>query len=239
MADMMADFHEARFGEGMDVEEDPEETAKAFYDMMESAQKPLHEKTKLTQLDAVSRLIGLKSQLGISRDGFDLVLSIVGGLLPADHVLPTNTYATQKLLRALKMPYEGIHACPKGCVLFRGDLEEAKTCPKCDASRFVLVEGSDGSMKQSKVPEKVVRHLPFLPRLQRLYMTEESAKQMTWHKNGKRYHPDKMVHPADGDAWKHFDNMNPVKAMEARNVRVALATDGFNPFGMMAAPYTC
>ena len=37
MADMMADFHEARFGEGMDVEEDPEETAKAFYDMMESA----------------------------------------------------------------------------------------------------------------------------------------------------------------------------------------------------------
>ncbi|XP_066323662.1 uncharacterized protein [Miscanthus floridulus] len=137
------------------------------------------------------------------------------------------------------MPYEGIHACPKGCVLFRGDLEEAKTCPKCDASRFVLVEGSDGSMKQSKVPEKVVRHLPFLPRLQRLYMTEESAKQMTWHKNGKRYHPDKMVHPADGDAWKHFDNMNPVKAMEARNVRVALATDGFNPFGMMVAPYTC
>jgi hypothetical protein len=48
-----------------------------------------------------------------------------------------------------------------------------------------------------------------------------------------------MVHPADGDAWRHFDNMNPEKALEARNVRVALATDGFNPFRMMAAPYTC
>jgi hypothetical protein len=30
--------------------------------------------------------------------------------------------------------------------------------------------------------------------------------------------------------------MNPVKAEEAQNVHVALATDGFNPFGMMAAP---
>jgi hypothetical protein len=32
--------------------------------------------------------------------------------------------------------------------------------------------------------------------------------------------------------------MNPEKALEAQNVRVALTTDGFNPFGMMVAPYT-
>ena len=61
MADMMADFHEARFVEGMEVEDDPEETAKAFYTMMEAAQKPLHKKTMVSQLDAISRLIALKS----------------------------------------------------------------------------------------------------------------------------------------------------------------------------------
>jgi hypothetical protein len=70
-------------------------------------------------------------------------------------------------------------------------------------------------------------------------MTEESAKQMTWHKNGKRYNPDKMVHASDGEAWKHFDAIHREKVEEARNVRVALATDGFNPYGMSAAPYTC
>ena len=70
-------------------------------------------------------------------------------------------------------------------------------------------------------------------------MTEESAKQMTWHKNGKRYNPDRMVHASDGEAWTHFDGIHHEKAKEARNVRVALATDGFNPYGMMAAPYTC
>jgi hypothetical protein len=48
-----------------------------------------------------------------------------------------------------------------------------------------------------------------------------------------------MVHPSDGEAWKKFDRIHHDKAKEARNVRVALATDGFNPYGMMAAPYTC
>jgi hypothetical protein len=46
-----------------------------------------------------------------------------------------------------------------------------------------------------------------------------------------------MVHTSDGEAWKHFDAIHREKAEEARNVRVALATDGFNPYGMSAVPY--
>jgi hypothetical protein len=70
-------------------------------------------------------------------------------------------------------------------------------------------------------------------------MTEESMKQMTWHKNGRRYHPEKMVHLADGEAWIYFDNIHREKADEACNVCVALATDGFNPYGQLSTPYTC
>ncbi len=143
------------------------------------------------------------------------------------------------LLRALKMTYEQIHACPKGCVLFRKEYAEAKYCPKCNSSRFMEVDSGDGQKRQLDIPLTILRHLPFIPRIQRLYMTEESTKQMTWHKNGKRYNPDKMVHASDGEAWKHFDDIHREKAEEARNVRVALATDGFNPYGMSAAPYTC
>ena len=72
-----------------------------------------------------------------------------------------------------------------------------------------------------------------------LYMTKESMKQMTWHKNGKRYNPDRIVHASDGDAWTQFDGIHHEKAKEAHNVHVALATDGFNPYGMISAPYTC
>ena len=48
-----------------------------------------------------------------------------------------------------------------------------------------------------------------------------------------------MVHASDGEAWTHFDGIDHEKAKEARNVHVALATDGFNSYGTMAAPYTC
>jgi hypothetical protein len=55
----MDDFQEARFGEGL--EDEPEESAKAYYDMLSSAQKPLHEKTMVSQLDAIGRLMAFKS----------------------------------------------------------------------------------------------------------------------------------------------------------------------------------
>jgi len=69
-------------------------------------------------------------------------------------------------------------------------------------------------------------------------MTEESAKQMTWHKTGTRYNPEKLVHPSDAESYTHFDGIHHDKAGDARNVRVALATDGFNSYGMLAARYT-
>jgi hypothetical protein len=133
------------------------------------------------------------------------LLTVIGSLLPDDHVLPKSMYEAQKLLRALKMTYEQIHACPKGCVLFSKEYVEAKCCPKCKSSRFMEVDSGDGQKRQLDIPLTILRHLSFILRIQRLYMTEESAKQMTWHKNGKRYNPDKMVHASDGEAWKHFD----------------------------------
>jgi hypothetical protein len=41
------------------------------------------------------------------------LLTVIGSLLPDDQVLPNSMYEAQKLLRALKMTYEQIHACPK------------------------------------------------------------------------------------------------------------------------------
>jgi len=110
---------------------------------------------------------------------------------------------------------------------------------KCESSRFLEVDSGDGQKRQLAIPVKILRYLPFIPRIQQLYMTEESTKQMTWHENKCRYNPKKMVHPSDGEAWTRFDEIHREKALEARNVRVALATDGFNPYGMVAAPYTC
>jgi hypothetical protein len=137
--------------------------------------------------------MAFKSQYIISRDAFDGLLTVIGSLLLEDHVLPKRMYEAQKLLRALKMMYEQIHACPKGCMLFRKEYVEAKYYPKCKSSRFMEVDSCDGQKRQLDIPVTILRHLPFILRIQRLYMTKESTKHMTWHKNGKRYNLDKVV----------------------------------------------
>ncbi|GJS14732.1 hypothetical protein Tco_0409204 [Tanacetum coccineum] len=89
-----------------------------------------------------------------------------------------------------------------------------------------------------KVPKKVLRYFPIIPRLQRLYKSSHTAKEMTWHATGKCTEPGKMQHPVDGRAWKNFDTKYPNFAKEPRNVRLGLAADGFNPFGNLSQAYS-
>jgi hypothetical protein len=71
-------------------------------------------------------------------------------------------------------------------LLFRKEYAEAKYCPKCKSSRFMEVDFGDGQKRQLDILVTILRHLPFMPRIQCLYMTKEPAKQMRWHKNGIR-----------------------------------------------------
>ena len=47
-----------------------------------------------------------------------------------------------------------------------------------------------------------------------------------------------LRHPRDSKAWKHFDLTNSWFAIDPRNVRLALAIDGFNPHGNMSQSYS-
>jgi len=190
VAAWLDDYNAAHFAEGLregeGEEAEPEESAKAYYNMLSAAGKPLHGHTQVSKLDGISRLMALKSQFNLSRENFDEMLTVIGSILPAGHLLPQNMYESQKVLRALKMSYEQIHACLKGCILFRKAHKDAQYCPKCKSSRYLEVDSGEGEKRQSSYPAKILRYLPFIPRIQRLFMTEESAKQMTWHKNGKK-----------------------------------------------------
>ena len=223
--------------------EEPEPTAKAFLDMMSSAKKPLFEGASISQLDAVAQILNDKCKYSTTRAGFEANLQTFGNMLPDGHCLPKSMHETKKLLGSLCMDYERIHCCPKGCLLFRKEYANDKYCSLCGASRYNEKTGPDGQKTQGNVPVKILRYLPFIKRIQRLYFNEETATQMTWHKTGKRYADElgrkKMGHPSDGKAWENFDEKHPDKAAEARNVRIAIATDGFNPYGMSSASYSC
>jgi hypothetical protein len=112
--------------------------------------------------------MAFKSQYSLSGDTFDGLVIVIGSLLPEDHILPKSMYEAQKLLHAPKMMYEQIHACPKGCILFRKEYTKGKYCPKCKSCRFMEVESSDGQKRQFEIPVTIIRHLLFIPRIHRL-----------------------------------------------------------------------
>ena len=103
--DMLDDFHQAQFDEGpSQVREDPNEaTTKACYDMLSSAQKPFHGHTDVSQLDAIGRLMALKCQLGISRDGFDDLLIIFGTICHATCMRHKNYFVHLRCLTSRYM----------------------------------------------------------------------------------------------------------------------------------------
>ena len=223
--------------------EEPEPSAKLFLDMMASANRPLYEGAKISQLDAISQALNDKTRYHTTRAGFEASLNTYGNMLPDGHCLPKTMHEVKKLLGSLNMDYQKIDCCPKGCLLFWKQFANDKYCSLCGASRYYEGKEIDGVKKQTNVAVKILRYLPFIKRIQRLYLCEETARQMTWHKHGKRYADElgreKMGHPSDGKAWKNFDAKYPDEASEARNVRIAIATDGFNPYGMSSASYSC
>ncbi|WMV59447.1 hypothetical protein MTR67_052832 [Solanum verrucosum] len=97
---------------------------------------------------------------------------------------------------------------------------------------------SDNLNKKKKgIPKKIHRYFPLIPRLQRLFMTKGTAKEMRWHKDN-RVDDGVLRHPADSLAWKSFDEKHPNFASDPRSVRLGLASDGFNPFGSMSNSYS-
>jgi len=60
---------------------------------------------------------------------------------------------------------------------------------------------------------------------------------MTWH--AKDRNDDGILrHPADSPAWKTFDTIHPEFSADPRNVRLGLASDGFNPFRTLSVNHS-
>ncbi|XP_066324074.1 uncharacterized protein [Miscanthus floridulus] len=78
----------------------------------------------------------------------------------------------------------------------------------------------------------------FQKRLKRIFASKRTSEETQWHKKMRTPVDNVMSHPADGEAWKEFDMREPTFVDDSRNLRLALATDGFNPFGNMSTQYS-
>ena len=199
--------------------------------MLEEAKCAAHEGGKFSRFTFTVKLLHIKSFYQISNAAFNAILRLLSLQFP-NSCVPKSYDEALSIIRRLGLGYVSIHVCPNNCVLFRKDLAKHDNCPKCNASRWKDADG------KKSIPEKVLRHFPLIPRLQRMFISKKSSREVQWHKLKRQPVDNELSHPADGEAWKEFDRIHFDFAADPRNIKLGIATDGFNPFGNMSTSYS-
>jgi len=203
----------------------------SFGRVLEDAKKLLSPGSRHSIFSFMVRMLYMKSRYRISNTGFTAMMKLMSDGYPSSE-LPKSYDEAKKYLKELGLAYENIHVCKNNCMLFRKKNAELNVCLVCKESRWKDESGT------KRVPHKVLRHFPLLPRLKRIYASKRTSEETQWHKKVRKPVENVMSHPADGEAWKAFDRREPSFAEDPRNLRLALATDGFNPFGNMSTQYS-
>ncbi|XP_019256476.1 PREDICTED: uncharacterized protein LOC109234890 [Nicotiana attenuata] len=237
-------FRNAAHVEG--VYEGPNEDANKFYNLVDEASQELYPGCNgFSRLSFTIRLYLLKCLHGWSNASFTSLLELLKEAMP-DLNIPISYNKAKSMVKDLGLDYEKIDACPNDCMLFRNDHKDDEYCHVCGASRYIKYPEVDSdevdsdleaSKKGYRVPAKILRHFPLIPRLKRLFMCSKTADTLRWH-DEERSKDGKLRHPADGQAWKDFDSLHSEFARDSRNLRLGLASDGFNPFRTMSISHS-
>jgi hypothetical protein len=216
--------------------------AQKYDELLKNSDKPLYRKTRHIKLSATIHLYDLKCLGGVTNTIFSPLLEFVNQLLPDDgEALPDNIYQAKKFLRDMGLGYEKILTCHNDCMLFWKDNKDLESCLKCEQSKckdeVSLDDDGQPISTSKKRPAKVLHWFPLIPRLQRLFMSQRTSHNMRWHAEGHTK-DDVLRHPADGQAWKSFDNLHPDFTSDSKNVRLGLTSDGFNLFGDMSTSHS-
>lgn len=219
----------------------PDKETKAFYNLIREADEPLWTGCELSRLSFLVLLFHTKSINKWSNKSFNDLLAILQLAIPNGQNLPGTFVEARKIIGKLGLNYHKIHVCPNNCQLYRKDKENDDFCSKCGASRWKNIADKTTLTKKERrkaTPSKVLRYFPIKPRLKRLFMHKDTAIAARWHDEG-RIKDGALRHPADSDSWKAVDSRYPEFASDSRNIRFGIATDGFNPFGMLSSTYSC
>jgi hypothetical protein len=160
-----------------------------------AATLPLYEGSSLSMLCATLLIVNCCKTHGVSNTFMNELLMLLSmSILPVGNCLPKTEYEASKILRRLGLAYNMIHACPNGCCLFKGDLEDVEKCPVCDRDRY-------RRCGRSRVPMLILRHFPLIPQLQRMFSSKKLSKLNVWHYFNKSVDGN-MRHTADSPQWQ-------------------------------------
>jgi hypothetical protein len=163
---------------------------KEFYKLLEASEAKVHEGTDVTVLQAVTRLMAMKSKYNFSNNYYNDIVKLIIDLIPSNHNMSKDLYHCKKIVASLGMNYQKIDACEDNCMLFCKEHEKTTHCIHCGKSRYAMVLDEDGNEVTTNVPIKQLQYMPITPQLKRLFLNQETTKQMRWRLSGSRsgYH---------------------------------------------------
>ena len=217
--------------------ENPNPEASKFFRELTIANTPLYEGATESRLSISVKLLAARSNWHVPQKCIDYFAQMLVDVAPKDCGIPRNHYQARDMVGKLGLKAIKIDCCSNGCMIYYKENSELRECIFCNAPRYM--DGNANASRSKEVPFKRMFYLPIIPRLQRLYASNQSASHMRWHHECRK-DPNVLRHPSDGQAWKHFDDVYPDFAAESRNVRLGLCADGFTPYIQASAtPYSC
>nr|GEZ40677.1 hypothetical protein [Tanacetum cinerariifolium] len=171
----------------------------------------------VTRLDFMAKFTYFKVKGKLTDSIFNEMLEFFQNVFPISkgYKLPPSYYAIKKIFKTIGLGYESIHASEHDCCLLQGDdnkdldfcpgdeNKDLDSCPVCNTSRW-----KDSNTPVKKVPKKVLRYFSIIPRLQRLYKSSHTVKEMIWHATGKCTEPGLVA-----DGFNPFGNVSQAYSM--------------------------
>jgi hypothetical protein len=107
MDDMIVDIGmEYDLGSG---DHNPPPEVHSFYRLLAVSDEKVHDGIELIVLQAVTRLMGMKSKYNISNQCYNDIMKLIIDLILAKHNMPKDLYQSKSIIAGLGMNYEKIN----------------------------------------------------------------------------------------------------------------------------------
>ena len=199
--------------------------------LREESTTPLFYGSSLSRLDGTLLVMNVCRTHKVTNTCINELLALMSTvILPTPNSMPASAAMATKMLDRLGLQYNSVHACRNGCILFRNAYADVEICPMCQADRYRCVG-------QSRVPWKVLRHFPLIPRLKRMFSTPELASLMTWHSENVSS-DGAMRGPYDAPQWEHVRREHAAFEGDSRNLHLGMCADGVNPYSQQRSTHS-
>jgi hypothetical protein len=99
-------------------------------------------------------------------------------VLLSDNLLPDSCVEEKKMMKMFGVEHISYHTHLNDCILYINEYDRKEICLECGNDRYHKLKNKG---KAHDPPHKILRHMPLIPRIQRLFHCKQLATLQGWH----------------------------------------------------------